>query len=183
MTDGFQQGAPLGILRQILTHGVFPPSDGLEQPRADHAVVEAAALANGDTENYQSFEQQRSLAGAKLEKELKKRFFRWAPARSSIEELVGQLIPSRMAAIVKTKGGVMKTRLIHVLRRSGVNNLAAIPERIELTRLIDAVLGVLDMVQRCNSGESVDIANLDFADTFKQPQVTTVRTEVLVRPY
>ena len=135
----------------------------------DHAVVEAAALANGDTKKYQSFEQQRSLAGAKLEKELKKRFFRWAPARSSIEELVGQLIPSWMAEIVKTKGGVMKTQLIHVLWKSGLNNLAVIPERIELTRLINAVLGVLDMVQRCNSGESVDIANLDFADTFKQP--------------
>ena len=44
VADWFQQHAPLGVQRQILTHGVFPPSDGLEQPRADHAVVEAAAL-------------------------------------------------------------------------------------------------------------------------------------------
>ena len=63
---------------------------------------------------------------------------------------IGPLIPPRMAAIVKIKGGLTKTRLIHDLWMSGVKSLAAIPEQIVLSRLVDAVHGVFDIFRAVN---------------------------------
>ena len=73
-----------------------------------------------------------------LKKEIQKGFVKWSPSQKVLEQEFGPLMISRLAAQVTQKGERTKTRLIHDLRRSKVNAMAKIPERIVLPRLVDA---------------------------------------------
>ena len=86
----------------------------------------------------------------------------------SLEAKVDSLVPSRVAALVKQTPGGLKVRLIHDLRRSGVNATASIPERVVLPRLIDAVESIVKVATADQARQGVDLAVLDFADAFKQ---------------
>eukprot|EP00971_Amphidinium_carterae_P075312 1488307-Amphidinium_carterae.1 len=70
-------------------------------------------------------------------------------SRRAASDAFGLLVPSRIAAVVKPKsGGGVITRLVHDLRRSGVNSRAKCPERVVLPRLMDPMLAALDMCQK-----------------------------------
>ena len=60
---------------------------------------------------------------------------------------------SRLAAEVTQKGERTKTRLIHDLRRSKINVMAKIPERIVLPRLVDAARSAVDIQKQAVNRE------------------------------
>ena len=68
----------------------------------------------------------------KFKKEIHKSFVTWSPDRAALESQVGQLVLSRMAVVSTVKAGRKKVRIIHDLRRSGVNGLSVVPERVIL---------------------------------------------------
>ena len=166
--EWFRSGAPMGIVRHIQACGVFPPSDGLETPRSTVQSVEITPMQAGVMKNYASFYEHEAAASAEMEIEIKKGFVVWEPSRATLEAKVGSLVPSRVAALVKEKPGGLKVRLIHDLRRSGVNATASIPERVVLPRFIDAVESIVKVAAADKARQGVDLAVLDFADAFKQ---------------
>ena len=78
------------------------------------------------------------------------------------------MVLSRVAALVKVKCDAIKTRLIHDLRRSKVNRLAAMLERVILPRLIDAVASMLQVLRTNSTPDDIELAVLDFKHAFKQ---------------
>eukprot|EP00972_Heterocapsa_arctica_P041817 6164942-Heterocapsa_arctica.AAC.1 len=65
----------------------------------------------------------------------------------------------------------IKARLIHDLRRSGVNANITMKERIVLSRLEDVRQGLLALLQALLPGEEITLLTLDFRDAFKQLKV------------
>ena len=91
----------------------------------------------------------------------------WDTSKERPEEKVGKLMLSRVGTIITHKAGSMKVRLIHDLRRSLVNALATIPERVVLPRILDAVYSIIDASKAIENEEDVWIMVLDFKDAFK----------------
>ena len=155
---------PLGIVRRIPTCGVFPDAG-----EAGHALDEFADLVTmQEMPNYDSFYEHAGLVEAALEKDFAKGFCLWSESREELEQLVGPLILSRVAAIVKESAGPLKTRLIHVLSRSRVNRLAELPERVVLPRLMGAATSLLAVISPGSTVQDVEAAVCDFEDAFKQ---------------
>ena len=167
VADWFKHGTPLGIHGAIPTRGIFPPSGGLEDSRGSLEQAEELAPWTADAGNYASFDTNADSVEAELKRELDKGFLEWSASLKELESKYGQLLLSRMAAIVKVKNGHTKTRLIHDLRRSRVNDMARIPERIVLPRLFDAVHTMIGIAKECRPGEAPECVVLDFKDAFK----------------
>lgn len=157
----------MGIANEIDTVGIFPPSDGLEQARGTLEEAEDAAPWVEALGNYASYVENAALADAELEKEMAKGFLEWSASKEELESRYGVIIPSRMAALVKSKNGATKVRLIHDLRRSGVNAMARVPERIVLPRLRDAIDSAIGVAKGLREREVIEFVVLDFKDAFK----------------
>ena len=69
--------------------------------------------------------------------------------------------------LVSVKGAKRKVRLIHDLRRSGVNARIFLEERLVLPRLSGAVEDALDLMEDMRPGEYVLVLCADFQDAFK----------------
>ena len=84
-----------------------------------------------------------------------------------MEARLGPVTYSRIGVVAKEKQGQLKLRLIHDLRRSGVNDKVVIQERVVLPRLEDAIKDALELIQAVGP-EAWEGVVLDFADAFKQ---------------
>ena len=73
---------------------------------------------------------------------------------------------NRIGVKAKMKNGKEKLRLIHDLKRSGVNSRVDFKERLILPRLADARDDILDAIDE-GGVENWECAALDFADAFK----------------
>ena len=73
-----------------------------------------------------------------MQRELDHDWLDWAPTEHVLEARHGPITCSRIGVIAKEKQGRLKLRLIHDLRRSGVNAKVAFEERVTLPRLDDA---------------------------------------------
>ena len=165
-----KEGAPFGIAEEIPSSGgVFPPVPDSEQDS------EAAKLDNweelrGVDYNYKSYEEHREQADLLFRRELDAGFARASAKREELESEVGPLVPAAIGVVAKAKpGGGHKYRLVHDLRRNGVNAKIKFPERLVLPRLRDAMddaLTLLEHVRRPQ--ERVMWLSLDFKDAFKQ---------------
>ena len=78
------------------------------------------------------------------------------------------VVPNRRHS--KKKGEQLKLRLIHDLRRSGVNSRVSTHERVILRRIRDAKENILDLIDRCGA-QQWEAYEFDFKDAFKQIQV------------
>ena len=76
-----QSGTPMGIVNDIDTVGIFPPSDGLEQARGSLEEAEDAAPWVEALGNYTSYVENATLANAELEGELAKGFLEWSASK------------------------------------------------------------------------------------------------------
>ena len=93
-------------------------------------------------------------------------------ARAELEAAVGKATPSRIAALVKDTANGRKTRLIHDMSRSGVNQKVKIAERVVLPRAVDVFGSCLSLQTRHkDDNELLHFMVLDFADTFKHLKV------------
>ena len=90
--------------------------------------------------------------------------------RANLTAAVGELLPSKVAVLVKQVGRV-RVRLIHDLGRSLVNTKITIAERLVLPRISDAIAYILDMFQAAPTDSTFELMALDFSDAFKQLNV------------
>jgi len=155
---------PLGITQPLPHCGIFPPAGaaGVSLESVTDLVM------SGELPNYESCRQHADKVEEALKADRAKWFLVWSTSKAELEREVGTLILSRMAALVKTKNGKTKTRLIHDLRRSLVNRLANLPERIVLPRLLDAIQALLLVLRDGDTTEDIDLLVLDFEDAFNQ---------------
>ena len=141
MTNGF----PLGITEEITHTGIFPATT------TDSAAVEASRLEGmlqGDFEgklnNYVSFEEAGQSAEDLLE-EMRKAgrtevFESWSQV---VEKFGDDAVMTKLACITKLKeSGELKHRLVVDCRKSGVNGLATVRERVILPKVTDFVKSV-----------------------------------------
>ena len=165
--DWVDHGAPLGIVHDIPTHGIFPPVQ--EGGASDLSSLDEAEAFHDFSSfaNYASFAENFMDAEQEIKRELMEQFLRWSPDLTMLEAEVGKLIPSKMAAVITEKNGRRKTRLIHDLRQSLVNSWIRCPERIILPRLSDAIWGACKVISAMLPGEQVRQLVLDFKDAFK----------------
>ena len=150
---------PLGIDKTIEPAGIFPTVD----PRL--AGCEQDLLC-GDG-NYSSYDQHKAGADAILQSELDQGWLEWASTERELGSRLGPVTYSRIGVVAKEKQGLLKLRLIHDLRRSGVNDKVVFQERVVLPRLDDAIADALELVQEVGH-ERWEGVVLDFSDAFKQ---------------
>ena len=153
---------PLGIQAPIVAGGVFPSADPV-YPEVDTDL-------NFWLENYATFSEHQEGAEEILERERAAGWLEWSRSRKVLEDRYGPITQNRIGAIAKLKGGKQKLRLIHDLRRSGVNSQVKFTERLILPRLADARDDVLHGIAMAGHDEW-ECAVLDFADAFKQLRV------------
>ena len=125
-------------------------------------------MADGVTSNYQSYADNREGAEALLQMEAEAGWLMWHKTRQGLERACGKPVSLRkIGVIVKQKGDQRKLRLIHDLRRSGVNAKVATHERVVLPRANDARDDVLGLIETCGA-QHWEMFVLDLKDAFKQ---------------
>ena len=166
VTEWFRGCVPLGVLKKILPGGVFPPI-----PDNEHVQdLEKARVLEikGDFSNYQSMNDFQKDALAELEREACAGYLELCECRAKLERAYGPLVPSRIAVLTKAVGLVKRVRLIHDLRRSGVNARLILPGRVVLPRVGEVTRSVIELFGHTQRGDEVSFMSLDFKDAFKQ---------------
>ncbi|CAE8696540.1 unnamed protein product, partial [Polarella glacialis] len=166
-------GFPLGIEEEIKTCGIFPTtskdSASVEASRCHGQLVEDWS---GEATNYTSFEEAGDMARKELDRVVE---HGWADKVLTWSEVVQVVGPgaklTKMACLIKTKpDGSLKIRLIVDMRRSGVNGLMVIRERIVLPRVTDVTEGTRSLLREAGaeSDETIEpeFLILDFSDAF-----------------
>ena len=120
--------------------------------------------------NSASFQEHRTGAEEILAKELASGWLEWSPTKGPLEKKYGQITQNRIGVFSKYKDNKQKLRLIHDLKRSGVNSKVQFSERLVLPRLADARDDVLHAIAEAGH-ENWECAVLDHADAFKQLRV------------
>ncbi len=166
MTNGF----PLGIEEKIINTGIFPATD------SDSVAVEASRLegqllvdVDGLAVNYKSFEEAGSNAQELLDQMVEAGRSEVFNTWEQVVEAVGAARLTKMACITKTKEtGELKYRLVVDSRRSGVNGLMEIRERVILPKITDFVSSVHHLLQQAEDwpDHSLELFGADFKDAF-----------------
>ena len=135
----------------------------------DQFVIECERLASlndlaGAHGNYTTYEENKRDAEELFSLELSKGFVDWSSEREHLEAKYGKLVTSSIGVIVKQK----RVRLVHDLRRSGVNATIKFEERLVLPRLRDVMEDSMILFENLQPGEQVSLLSLDFKDAFKQ---------------
>ena len=106
---------PLGIELPIVPRGVFPLAENIVGAEVG---LDPWAPSRG---NYASYHEHQVAADAVFQEELERGRLEWSPSVGELTKKYGPIARSRIAVIAKQKGGHLKVRLVHDLRRSGVN--------------------------------------------------------------
>ena len=117
-----------------------------------------------------SFDEHRVGAEAIIERERSAGWMDWRATAAELEAAHGAVTYSRIGVIAKVKDGAQKLRLIHDLRRSGVNRQVRKPERLVLARLTDLREDILEMSAKAGA-DNWEAVVLVFADAFKHLKV------------
>ena len=162
-TWALKSEAPLGIERPIERGGIFPAVDPGDADDAEDSWV--------TPQNYKPFEDHRDGAEKLLRQERDAGWMQWYLTQEDLNKACGGTATlSRIGVISKVQGDRIKLRLIHDLRRSGVNSKEVLPERVVLPRLQDARYSILELIEKVE-GNDWEIMGLDFSDAFKQIKV------------
>ena len=159
-----RDGCPLGVAEAVLPGGVFPelnkegvPNDELEQFLVDEEPGS----------NYKSVEEVSEVAGAEVDRLVKKGFAKFYKTWEEVIAEHGKVLSSKLACIVKVReDGTLKVRDVIDLRRSGYNLLVKMVERIVLPRTKDLVDDALSMMEANVRGTEMWALVSDFADAF-----------------
>ena len=153
---------PLGITKPITPGGIFPCAE-LSHSEGDQDL-------QFWLDNYGSYNEHRAGAEAILAREREKGWLEWSPTREPLDRKYGPITQNRIGVIAKQKGDQLKLRLIHDLKRSGVNAKVQFQERLILPRLSDAKDDVLHAIKEAGH-DNWECVVLDHADAFKQLRV------------
>ena len=92
--------------------------------------------------NYASHGESKKGADDILQKEREEE---WHPNSVALEARHGQVSYSRIGVIRKIKDNAVELRLMHGLRRSGVNQKVCMTECIVLPRIVDVTMDILSV--------------------------------------
>ena len=92
-----------------------------------------------------------------MRREIESGWLVWYPDEATAAEAYGPVTFSRIGVVAKQKGDSLKLRLIHDLRRSGVNQQAVIGERVVLPRIVDLIEDVLAVIEETSMGEDWEV--------------------------
>ena len=162
LAEWIRHGCPLGIKVPIPDNAVFP-STSVGTTEAKKIETEWQR----EFTNYESFESQVDLARQEVQRVVGLQYFVEVEDHTALDVPVSAV--SRMALLVKTRAdGTLKLRLIVDLRRSGVNGITVVPQRVVLPRLKDAVESCLDLgeAEPEPSTDDIEIVIADFADAY-----------------
>jgi hypothetical protein len=163
---GWMEGhTPLGVNATVQPRGVFPGAPPGAAALAAKEFYDLNLRKGWKHSNYASFDDHKVLAHGEVERLTKAGFLeRIGPAWSTVTARWPNAICTRLACLVRPgAGGALKIRLIVDMRRSGVNGIAKITERIVLPRPGDAV----EAIRHCMGADSRgELMKADFADAF-----------------
>ena len=163
-----EEGAPLGISRDIERCGIFPPV--YESAPVDAETSRRAAF---DWGNYQSAEDNPQVCHDILRGMVSKGWATECPTWDALVQAVGSDTPriSKMALISKPRrDGSIKHRIIWDLRRSWVNECIRQAERILLPRPTDFVQALLEL-WRLAPADGLVLFGCDVESAFHQVPV------------
>jgi hypothetical protein len=164
------KNVPCGIDQEIVPRGIFPvmESTGVA-PEAFRDASLFQAAGGEDFGNYQSVNVNDTAATVELTRERDAGYLEWFRTRRQMERRLGKCWPSKVAVLVKyaDDGSILKVRLIHDLRRSGVNAKVRVKERLVLPRVGDALNDILELLEAF-PGMEIEMEAADFKDAFKQ---------------
>ena len=163
-----RDGAPTGVAKEIEACGVFPKVESTAEANTELHKFYARV---GGRPNYKSAEENAGLVKKELERLHAEGYIKDYGTWDQVRALFGDVIISRLAAIIKTKeDGTIKVRLIVDMLRSHVNAFVKLHERVVLPRLMDVVTNLVDLALASPNGlteeEFVEMMGLDFADAF-----------------
>lgn len=163
-----REGFPLGIQKEIVPSGVFPVTS------EDTAAVEASRLEGqmmddleGKHQNYVSFRE----AAEKGQEILDDMVMQGrAVCYYSSQEVLDKVGPNarltKLGCIIKQKeDGSEKVRIIVDSRRSGVNGMVYLRERVVLPRMTD-ITSAWYRLMSSHHGQTVEAMSADFKDAF-----------------
>ena len=164
-----REGFPLGITRTIENTGVFPRTDEVSAS-INASQVTGALLEDwdGTATNYSSFVD----AGPKAESELDRLVTEGrATLVTDWHEVVRAVGPkaklTKLACIIKVKGDLAKVRLVVDMRRSGINGMMQLFERVVLPRVSDVAESLRHVFQDPrNFDKDLEFMIADFSDAF-----------------
>ena len=171
LSEWIRDGFPLGIVHAIENTGVFPAtqtvSAAIEESRI-HGML--ATDVDGTATNYSSFQESVAQAQELMDQLVQTgradKFETW---QEVVETFGEQAKLTRLACLVKTKEtGETKYRLVVDSRRSGVNGLMTVKERVILPKISDIAQSI-QYLAKLNEGWSdmlLELVSVDFRDAF-----------------
>ena len=164
-----REGFPLGITRTIENTGVFPRTDEVSASiKASQVTGALLEDWDGTATNYSSFVD----AGPKAESELDRLVTEGrATLVTDWHEVVRAVGPkaklTKLACIIKMKGDLEKVRLVVDMRRSGINGMMQLFERVVLPRVSDVAESLRHVLQDPrNFDKDLEFMIADFSDAF-----------------
>ena len=156
---------PLGIDRPIVPRGVFQWTD---ITKAQEASAEYLAALNGQghiSKNYASFHEHEEESHKELDRLIQTGHLEPLGSWEEVTSKWPGAKATKLATLVKTKAdGSLKVRFIADMRRSGVNGMVHLEEKIALPRGSDLVRDTLDLIEWGQA--EVELYTADFTDAF-----------------
>lgn len=171
LSGWIREGFPLGIKHEIENTGVFPATDTVS------AAIEASRLqgrlmddSDGSHSNYKSFDEVVEHAQRLLDQLVQEGRTEVVQTWQEVVDRFGfDAKVTKLACVVKTREtGEVKYRLVVDSRRSGINGLMSVKERVILPKITD-VVSALHALARKNQGWSdvqFELFSVDFKDAF-----------------
>ena len=165
------EGFPLGIDKELKVNQVFPQTQedtkAVEESKKFPLLTEEFDV--DELENYKSFIEAGEAAEEELERITKQGY---ATKCCSWEEVTAETGTgaslTRLGCIQKVKpDGSLKTRLVVDCRRSGINGLMCIRQRVVLPRVSEVASSWAALRQQSPEGD-MELAVVDFQDAFYQ---------------
>ena len=171
VTEWLRTGFPLGIDKELKVNRIFPitaeDTKAVEESRRYQLLTEACGV--DDLENYKSFAEAGGAAIEELDRIAAEGYATKCTSWEEVTRSAGDGASlTRLGCIQKTRpDGSVKTRLVVDCRRSGVNGLMTIRQRVVLPR-VSEVAGSWAGMMRASGQCPMEFAVVDFQDAFYQ---------------
>ncbi len=165
VADWMEGRTPLGVNATIQPRGIFPGAPPGAAALAAKEFYDLNLRRGWKHANYASFQDHLELARSEVGRLVAKGFLeKIGPSWAAVTARWPDAICTRLACLVKPSAvGAPKVRLIVDMRRSGVNGIATVAERIVLPRPGDIIDAIRHTIGSDSCGE---LMKADFADAF-----------------
>ena len=160
------EGFPLGIIHPIPHTGIFPQTEDVSDAIRMSALCGRVVRDwDGTALNYESFYQAGEKAQREIDRMLTEGWAEIVPTWAQVAQRFGpeaRLTP--IACIIKQSHGKEKVRLVVDMRRSSVNGLMTVKERVVLPRVSDVAKSVQALAY--SDSYLLELLCIDFKDAF-----------------